>query len=667
MLKSTARTGPAAVMGNIMSANIKGGEKFAGKSVCRKWVDIQQQTFTNWSNYMLTQHDPKSSKIENLFEDLKDGHAIMAILENCLDIKSKTKSKRKPAKHKIQERENLQRCFKLMSEHNIKLVNIGPGDIHDGNSKLILGFIWTLISKFSISILATEKNEGVKPKDILLRWLSQRLGEHVEDFGISWRNGVRLTKLVNHLGQEVYENKDLLIEDDPGLTSTERTAKAMETASRALCVPAIIGVDDMCGEVRDEHSTMAYLALFKNAKKAEKAEAPSEEAEEDEDQDEDGLTYGTPANFSNGGTGIANLKTHMKMRQESAQDLYAMPPVKNKPSQNNEEVDEDDNQDMYCAPPVLSGGKNKKQTASKPSNDDCTNGGKDQGSSQTGGVAAMRAKWGAANNDSQGSDTKANLASKIGSKFGQPVGSKSQANSYNANEEGSYRDIAPGDGARDHDDGTYRDVCPNPDSQPEKVKYTSIVHNNEGSYKDVTGSGPNDDGSKNEGSYKDVTGCGADQQEDNVYRDVCPNPDTAENSNSKNSGATRPSLDDDVKSVPPSQRPADWREYKGENLGGRCKIRVYFSTTTCNHNIRKANSDLQDLLEGMKVHLRDDFEPWIPIDVDMDRETRNKIFEKAGTRITPLVFVDDEFLGGWDTISELREVDYPGLQQMFEY
>jgi len=38
--------------------------------------------------------------------------------------------------------------------------------------------------------------------------------------------------------------------------------------------------------------------------------------------------------------------------------------------------------------------------------------------------------------------------------------------------------------------------------------------------------------------------------------------------------------------LPPWERAADWRVYEGDDLGGRCKIRVYFSTTTSSQVVR---------------------------------------------------------------------------------
>lgn len=42
--------------------------------------------------------------------------------------------------------------------------------------------------------------------------------------------------------------------------------------------------------------------------------------------------------------------------------------------------------------------------------------------------------------------------------------------------------------------------------------------------------------------------------------------------------------------------------------------------------------------------------------MDMEKDFRDKIFEKAGTRTTPMLFVDDEFVGGYDKCNELDEL-----------
>ncbi|VDO56581.1 unnamed protein product [Haemonchus placei] len=50
--------------------------------------------------------------------------------------------------HRIQ---NVQYCLDFLRKKNIKLVNIRPEDIVEGNGKLTLGLIWTIILNFQAS------------------------------------------------------------------------------------------------------------------------------------------------------------------------------------------------------------------------------------------------------------------------------------------------------------------------------------------------------------------------------------------------------------------------------------------------------------------------------------------------------------------------------------
>jgi glutaredoxin-related protein len=49
----------------------------------------------------------------------------------------------------------------------------------------------------------------------------------------------------------------------------------------------------------------------------------------------------------------------------------------------------------------------------------------------------------------------------------------------------------------------------------------------------------------------------------------------------------------------------------------------------------------------------------------MTKEKRDAIFEKAGTRVTPLLFIDDEFVGDYAKVMDLNESGK--LHKMLEY
>jgi len=86
------------------------------------------------------------------------------------------------------------------------------------------------------------------------------------------------------------------------------------------------------------------------------------------------------------------------------------------------------------------------------------------------------------------------------------------------------------------------------------------------------------------------------------------------------------------------------------SLGGEGKIRIFYTTTTSKD---EKTRPLQELLEKKKVHLRPDFEPWIPVDI-MEAKDRDAVFKKAGTRKLPIVYIDDKYVGDGDTIFGLE-------------
>eukprot|EP01119_Soliformovum_irregulare_P005582 TRINITY_DN17323_c0_g1_i1.p1 TRINITY_DN17323_c0_g1~~TRINITY_DN17323_c0_g1_i1.p1 ORF type:complete len:494 (-),score=154.72 TRINITY_DN17323_c0_g1_i1:202-1620(-) len=88
-----------------------------------------------------------------------------------------------------------------------------------------------------------------------------------------------------------------------------------------------------------------------------------------------------------------------------------------------------------------------------------------------------------------------------------------------------------------------------------------------------------------------------------------------------------------------------------ESLGGEGKIRVFYTTTTASN---EKTRPLQELLEKKGVHLRPDFEPWIPVDI-MDKPDRDAVFRRAGTKVLPIIFIDDVYIGDYYAIAKLND------------
>ncbi|GFV28772.1 plectin [Trichonephila clavipes] len=82
--------------------------------------------------------------VDDLFEDLRDGHNLISLLE----VLSGELLPRERGRMRFHQLQNVQVALDFLKNRNIRLVNIRPEDIVDGNPKLTLGLIWTIILHF---------------------------------------------------------------------------------------------------------------------------------------------------------------------------------------------------------------------------------------------------------------------------------------------------------------------------------------------------------------------------------------------------------------------------------------------------------------------------------------------------------------------------------------
>uniref|UniRef100_A0A0R3RSE5 Calponin-homology (CH) domain-containing protein n=1 Tax=Elaeophora elaphi TaxID=1147741 RepID=A0A0R3RSE5_9BILA len=93
--------------------------------------------------------------VEDLFVDLTDGYNLIALLE-ALSAEKLPRENGYTRFHRIQ---NVQYCLDFLKKKNIKTVNIRPEDIVEGNPKLTLGLIWTIILNFQVSVIKQRQRE----------------------------------------------------------------------------------------------------------------------------------------------------------------------------------------------------------------------------------------------------------------------------------------------------------------------------------------------------------------------------------------------------------------------------------------------------------------------------------------------------------------------------
>ncbi|KAM0679701.1 alpha-actinin [Glugoides intestinalis] len=220
------------------------------------WKIVQTKTFTKWVNNKLKKAN--FPEISNIFSDLSSGIALVNLLSAL--GKNISRYNEKPFS-RIQRLENLSIILDFIKEQGIALVNIGPEDIVDGDQKLILGLVWTLISKMSISdILSTE---FFTMREEILNW-AQRVTEEYENVKIenlttSWQDGLGFNAIIHKF-------RPKLVPDFFSLDSRngiENCENAFKIAEEYLEIPKLFDPEDIIDVIKpDEKSILTYLSQF---------------------------------------------------------------------------------------------------------------------------------------------------------------------------------------------------------------------------------------------------------------------------------------------------------------------------------------------------------------------------------------------------------------------
>ncbi|XP_052469935.1 dystonin isoform X2 [Carassius gibelio] len=215
---------------------------------------VQKKTFTKWIN----QHLLKVRKhVNDLYEDLRDGHNLISLLE-VLSGETLPREKGRMRFHRLQ---NVQIALDYLKRRQVKLVNIRNDDITDGNPKLTLGLIWTIILHFQISdIHVTGESEDMTAKERLLLWSKQMtegyVGVRCDNFTTSWRDG-RLFNAIIHKYRP-----DLV---DMSKVSTQSSRSNLEQAfgvAEQLGVARLLDPEDVDVSSPDEKSVITYVSTL---------------------------------------------------------------------------------------------------------------------------------------------------------------------------------------------------------------------------------------------------------------------------------------------------------------------------------------------------------------------------------------------------------------------
>nr|XP_036218033.1 microtubule-actin cross-linking factor 1 isoform X35 [Bactrocera oleae] len=213
---------------------------------------IQKKTFTKWVN----KHLKKAKRqVDDLFEDLRDGHNLLTLLE----VLSNEHLPREKGKMRFHMLQNAQMALDFLRYKKIKLVNIRAEDIVDGNPKLTLGLIWTIILHFQISDIVVGKDDNVSAREALLRWARRSTlrypGVRVNDFTTSWRDGLAFSALVHRNRPDLLDWRKARM-DQP----LERLEQAFHIVEKEYGVTRLLDPEDVDTNEPDEKSLITYIS-----------------------------------------------------------------------------------------------------------------------------------------------------------------------------------------------------------------------------------------------------------------------------------------------------------------------------------------------------------------------------------------------------------------------
>ncbi|XP_025940852.1 alpha-actinin-2 isoform X2 [Apteryx rowi] len=230
------------------------------------WEKQQRKTFTAWCNSHLRK---AGTQIENIEEDFRNGLKLMLLLEVISGERLPKPDRGKMRFHKIA---NVNKALDYIASKGVKLVSIGAEEIVDGNVKMTLGMIWTIILRFAIQDISVEETSA---KEGLLLWCQRKTAPYrnvnIQNFHLSWKDGLGLCALIHRHRPDLIDYSKLNKDDPIGNINL-----AMEIAEKHLDIPKMLDAEDVVNTARpDERAIMTYVSCyyhaFAGAQKAETA------------------------------------------------------------------------------------------------------------------------------------------------------------------------------------------------------------------------------------------------------------------------------------------------------------------------------------------------------------------------------------------------------------
>uniref|UniRef100_A0A3B3VHB4 Calponin-homology (CH) domain-containing protein n=1 Tax=Poecilia latipinna TaxID=48699 RepID=A0A3B3VHB4_9TELE len=213
------------------------------------------------SKHTCTHNLTGKTPIKDLFSDLRDGKKLLDLLEGLTETVL-TKERGSTRVHSLN---NVNKVLQVLHQNNVDLVNIGGTDIVDGNHKLTLGLIWSIILHWQVKDIMKDVMSNLQQTNsekILLSWVRQCTRSYSEvnvlNFTTSWSDGLALNAILHHFRPEAF-SWDQVVKMSP----VERLDHAFTFAKNQLAIEKLLDPEDVAVQLPDKKSIIMYVtSLF---------------------------------------------------------------------------------------------------------------------------------------------------------------------------------------------------------------------------------------------------------------------------------------------------------------------------------------------------------------------------------------------------------------------
>ncbi|XP_065158343.1 spectrin beta chain isoform X2 [Atheta coriaria] len=228
------------------------------KALADERESVQKKTFQKWVNSHLVR---VNSRIADLYVDLRDGKQLIKLLEVLSGERLPRPTKGKMRIHCL---ENVDKALQFLKDQRVHLENMGSHDIVDGNPRLSLGLIWTIILRFQIqdiTIEETDNQETKSAKDALLLWCQMKTaGYHnvnVRNFTTSWRDGLAFNAIIHKHRPDIIQFDKLSKSN-----AMHNLNNAFNVAEDKLGLTPLLDAEDVFVDQPDEKSIITYVVTY---------------------------------------------------------------------------------------------------------------------------------------------------------------------------------------------------------------------------------------------------------------------------------------------------------------------------------------------------------------------------------------------------------------------